>query len=113
MSFCYKDYKSAGQSKNITLDANEFIRRFLQHVLPKGFYKIRYFGFMAMCNARTKLTECLVLIDKASYIPVLEGLGALDIFRIITGNDPLMCPKCKNGRMRPIEQPVVDYLEPG
>lgn len=113
VSFCYKDYKSAGQRKRITLDANEFIRRFLQHVLPKGFYKVRYFGFMAMCNSRTKLEECFALIDKASYIPVLEGLGALDVFRNITGKDPLMCPKCKNARMRPMEQPVVDSLESG
>ncbi len=113
VSFCYKDYKSAGLSKNITLDANEFIRRFLQHVLPKGFYKIRYFGFMAMFNARTKLAECFDLVETISYLPALEGLGALDIFRMITGNDPLICPKCKNGRMRPMEQPVVDYLEPG
>ena len=113
VSFCYKDYKSAGLKKHITLDANEFIRRFLQHVLPKGFYKIRYFGFMAMCNARTKLAECFGLVESTSYLPALEGLGALDIFRMITGNDPLICPKCKTGRMKPMAQPVNNYLEPG
>jgi CheY-like chemotaxis protein len=101
VSFCYKDYKAAGLRKSISLDADEFIRRFLQHILPDGFYKIRYFGFMAMCNMKLKLQACFDLIEKAAFLPVLEGLTALEVWRSITGKDPLQCPKCKTGRMLP------------
>jgi hypothetical protein len=111
--FSYKDYRSAGISKNITLDANEFIRRFMQHVLPCGFYKIRYFGFLAMCNMKEKLTLCINLIEKATFLPALQGLTAMEVWRIITGSDPLCCTKCKIGRM--LSQFVTDQtaLKPG
>ena len=101
VSFCYKDYKAAGLRKIISLDTDEFIRRFLQHILPDGFYKIRYFGFMAMCNMKLKLQACFDLIEKSAFLPVLEGLTALEVWRSITGSDPLRCPKCKTGKMMP------------
>ncbi len=108
--FSYKDNRCGGTHKHMTLNAHEFIRRFLTHVLPGGFYKIRYFGFMAMCNAPTKLAACFDLIDKPSYIPQLEGLSALEIWRLITGRDPLRCPKCQTGYIRPKKLP--DHFEP-
>ncbi len=113
VSFCYKDYKSAGLKRNITLDADEFISRFLQHVLPCGFYKIRYFGFMAMCNMKLKLQACFNLIEKAAFLPLLEGLTALEVWRSITGADPLRCPKCNNGKMVPQVSIAVNHLKPG
>lgn len=102
VSFCYKDYKYAGISKSISLEANEFIRRFMQHVLPCGFYKIRYFGFMAMCNMKEKLALCFDLIEKTTFLPVLQGLTALEVWRNITGADPLCCKMCKTGKMVPL-----------
>jgi hypothetical protein len=111
--FCFKDYKAAGISKRITLDANEFISRFMQHVLPCGFYKIRYFGFMAMRNMQTKLSQCFNLIEKAAFLPVLEGITALEVWRNITGGDPLCCPKCKTGKMMLQTALVINDLEPG
>jgi len=113
VSFCYKDYKVAGLTKTISLDVNEFIRRFMQHVLPEGFYKIRYFGFMAMCNMKEKLARCFDIIDKAAFLPVLEGLTALEVWRSITGKDPLLCPKCKTGIMKPVPIEVPGSLKPG
>lgn len=98
--FSYKDNRSGGMHKQISLDATEFIRRFMTHVLPKGFYKIRYFGFMAMCNARTQLATCFDLIAKPCFLPRFEGLSSLDIWRDITGRDPLRCPKCQTGSLR-------------
>jgi hypothetical protein len=111
--FCFKDYKAAGISKRITLDANEFISRFMQHVLPCGFYKIRYFGFMAMRNMQSKLAQCFDLIEKAAFLPVLEGITALEVWRNITGGDPLCCPKCKTGKMMLQTALVINDLEPG
>ena len=113
VSFFYKDYKAAGMRKTITLSVNEFIRRFMQHVLPGGFYKIRYFGFMAMCNMKEKLARCFELIDRVAFLPVLEGLTALEVWRSITGVDPLLCPKCKTGRMRPAPIQIAGILKPG
>jgi hypothetical protein len=113
VSFCYKDYKSAGINKMITLDADEFISRFLQHVLPCGFYKIRYFGFMAMCNMKLKLQACFELIEKAAFLPILEGLTALEVWRSITGSDPLCCPKCNTGKMIPELSIAVNSLKTG
>lgn len=104
VTFSFKDYAQAGQAKEITLDALEFIRRFMQHVLPKGFYKIRYFGFMAICNIKSKLAECFTLIGKTAFLSQLEGLSAIDVWRSITGIDPLKCPKCGVGKM--ILQPL-------
>lgn len=99
VSFEYKDYRVKGMIKEMTLDASEFINRFMQHILPTGFYKVRYFGFMAICNIKTKLAECFLLIGKATYLPKFEGLSSLEVWRMISGTDPLVCPKCKMGRM--------------
>ena len=107
VTFSYKDYKAAGVRKRITLDAEEFIRRFLQHILPYGFYKVRYFGFLAMCNMKSKLSLCFDLIGKTTFLPVLQGLNALEVWRNITGKDPLCCPKCKSGRLKPMLKPVL------
>jgi len=96
----------------MTLDANEFIRRFLQHILPCGFYKIRYFGILAICNMQSKLQNCFDLIENSSYFSVLEGLNSYEVLRMVSGKDPMGCPKCKKGKMIPcIAQ--TRYLAPG
>jgi hypothetical protein len=110
--FGYKDYKNAGLKRTMTLDATEFIRRFLQHVLPDGFYKIRYFGFLAMRNAQSKLQACFDLIDKPSFLPELQGLTATELWRTITGKDPIACPKCTIGRLKPVALKTTEP-EPG
>ena len=85
----------------------------MQHVLPCGFYKIRYFGFMAMCNMKEKLALCFNLIGKVAFLPVLQGLTALEVWRNITGEDPLCCTKCKTGRMVPQLVAAEIALKPG
>jgi hypothetical protein len=102
VTFAYKDYKNAGIKRTITLDKMEFIRRFLQHVLPSGFCKIRYFGFMAICNIKTRLNECFKLINKVSFLPSLVGLNAFEVLEILTKKNPFCCPKCKIGKLLPI-----------
>ena len=111
--FNYKDYRSGGICKQVSLKAEEFIRRFLQHVLPDGFYKIRYFGFMAMCNMQSKLATCYELIGNNTFLPVLQGLNAAEVWRSITGQDLLRCPKCKTGMMRKQADLTTALLNPG
>ena len=113
VSFSYKDYKTAGIRKQISINADEFIRRFLQHVLPLNFYKIRYFGFMSMCNIKSKLANCFELIDRVSFLPSLQGLNALEVCCKILGKDLFSCPKCKSGKLKSHIIPITYNLKPG
>ena len=102
ITFRYKDYKTGISNKRMTLEANDFIMRFLRHILPCGFYKIRYFGILALCNTRTKAALCFELIRNIAYLPILEGLPSIDVWRQCANIDPACCPVCKKGLMRPI-----------
>ena len=102
VTFRYKDYRTGALNRKITLEAAEFIRRFLQHVLPCGFYKIRYLGILASCNANTKLQTCFDLIGNETFLPQLEGLPAAEVLQVITGKDPFKCPVCGKGRMKTV-----------
>ena len=113
VTFSYKDYKTNAMCKNLTLEATEFIRRFLQHVLPCGFYKIRYFGILALCNLASKMGTCLNLIAKSSYLPVLEGLNAMEVWQIVSGKDLCYCTVCKVGKIRAILAIQPAILKPG
>jgi len=112
ITFRYKDYKSGVFNKTITLDADEFIGRFLRHILPCGFYKIRYFGILASVNAQTKTALCFCLLDNPAFLPQLEGLPAIDIWRYLSGKDPAICPICKKGIMRPVAATVEIKEQP-
>ena len=99
VSFWYKDNKKGGKRKIMTLETNEFIRRYLHHILPGNFYKIRYIGILAIVNSKTKRVQCIALLDAQTYLPVMEGLNAMEIVEIIRQTDPFLCPKCKKGKM--------------
>ena len=58
VSFRWKDYRHGSQVRTLTLDAAEFLRRFLLHVLPKGFVRIRYFGVLAPRCRTHALAQC-------------------------------------------------------
>ncbi len=68
VTFGYKDYADANQHKTLTLGADEFLRRFTQHVLPKRFMKVRHYGLLANKNRESKLTLCRFLL-KAAGVP--------------------------------------------
>ncbi|WP_158276165.1 transposase [Brumimicrobium oceani] len=95
--FGYKDYKNAGLRKTMSLPEEEFIRRFLQHILPSGFRKIRYFGFMSLRFLKENLDKCVEILNKAVFLPMLEGLNALEVVSFTLNKD---MTACKKGRMR-------------
>jgi hypothetical protein len=99
VSFSYKDYKAGGKSKVLTLDTDEFIRRFLQHILPSGFSKIRYFGFLALRHLHQNTAICCELLSQSAYLPKYVGLSAFEVFMRITKKDPFRCPGCGTGRL--------------
>src|ERR1035437_9205717 len=73
VSFEWKDYRDAGKSKVMSVPAGEFIRRFLQHVLPPGFQRIRYYGFLANCHRADKLALGRQLLADARQMDPEEG----------------------------------------
>jgi hypothetical protein len=62
VTFRWKDYAHGGKKRKMTLDASEFIRRFLLHVLPKGLVRIRYYGWMANRCRRQRAAQCRELL---------------------------------------------------
>ena len=98
VSFRYKDRKRLVW-KVMQLDSIEFIRRFMLHILPHNFYKIRYYGILASANSKTKKKQITALLETCESIPEYEGLSAIEVYSLITGKDVSQCPKCKNGRI--------------
>ncbi len=95
VSFAWKDYRAGGKDKVMTVSAEEFIRRFLQHALPTGFQRIRYYGFLANCYRTQKLQLCRELLATfcSALLPSLPQCCRL----LATLHDQLRrCPKCGN-----------------
>ncbi len=100
VTFTVKDRKCGNQSRTVTLKGVEFIRRFLMHVLPKRFVKIRHYGLLANRNKKTRLVLCRKLTCSPTYKPKFEGLKTIDILCILAGRDVTVCPVCNEGKMR-------------
>jgi hypothetical protein len=110
VSFAWKDYRHDSRNKVMRLDAHEFIRRFLLHVLPCGFQRIRHFGFLANCHRQARLDLCRQLLKAPA--PMVEPLDPLldyrDHYQRLTGVSLRDCPQCGSGQMVRIES-----FEPG
>lgn len=96
VTFRFRDPADGNRQKLMTLDAVEFIRRFLLHVLPRGFVKIRHFGFLANRNRREALALCRTLLPKACPRNAAADLQLPAPER--------KCPACKIGIVRVIER---------
>ncbi len=100
VTFRVRDKKDAKETKELTLQGNEFIRRYLMHVLPKGFVKVRYYGILSHRNKKTKLALCRKLTASPVYKPVFAGLKTIEIACILLGRDVTLCPVCKLGQLK-------------
>lgn len=105
--FRYKDYREArpDTGKMMTLAASEFIRRFLLHVLPRGFHRIRYYGLLGNRHRTEKLERCRQLLGTASPSePVHPATTDFrDRYEALTGVSLRACPLCQHGRMIVVE----------
>jgi hypothetical protein len=111
VTFTYRDRKRNGEVKNMTLDAGEFIRRFLLHVLPNGFMKIRYFGFLANTNKNKCIPLLRKLIDPNACLPEDLKETVQEMMLRLTGVDITCCPQCQKGTMtkvRKLPKPPFD-----
>jgi hypothetical protein len=97
--FRWKDYADHHRVKIMTLETDEFLRRFLLHVVPRGFMRIRHFGLLANRARRGTLTRCRDLLDQPPPQDAQpESVPAL-VHRL-TGVDLSRCPMCGEGRMQ-------------
>ena len=100
ITFRYKDYRHDGQHKTMTLEAEEFIRRFLLHVLPDGFQRIRYYGFLGNRYREEKLARCRQLLGMPACPPTSEeSQDYRDRYEELTGCSLRECPVCHQGCM--------------
>jgi len=97
--FRWKDYRNGNRQKTMSLQAGEFIRRFLIHVLPDGFHRIRYYGFLGNCHRARKLELCRELLGMAQPAPAEPPAEFRDRYQVLTGNSLRQCPHCLTGMM--------------
>jgi putative transposase/transposase-like zinc-binding protein len=105
VKFRYKDYRHEAQQKTMTLEAEEFIRRFLLHVLPEGFQRIRYYGFLANRYREQKLARCRELLAMPAPQPATSEASKdyHERYEELTGASLWQCPVCHQGRMLVIQ----------
>lgn len=100
VSFRWRDYADGDKEKLMTVEACEFIRRFLLHVLPDGLCKIRYYGFLSNRNRKHQLERCRLLLDIAMPAEDPTPVSWQDTLLNLTGIDIRICPSCQKGRMQ-------------
>src|SRR5579863_521700 len=98
VSFLWKDYRHHDKPKVMTLDADEFIRRFLLHVLPDGFHRIRHYGYLANGVRVAKLAHCRRLLAAPEPAPLAAADDYRQRYQQLTGRSLDLCPCC-GGRM--------------
>src|SRR5260370_3305848 len=94
VTFRWKDYHAQNKSKAMTLDVNEFMRRFLTHVLPKGFRRIRHFGFLANSCCFEKLARIRDALDVPNPEPSVKPKDYRERYALLTGHRLDICPCC-------------------
>ena len=105
VAFSWKDYRSGNQVCSMTLDANEFVRRFLLHVLPDGFVRIRHYGLLSNAHRGQKLAVCREVLDATESIQADEPQSQdwKTRYQALTGESIDLCPACHQGRLLRIE----------
>jgi len=101
VSFHWRDYRHHHKRKVMTLSADEFLRRFLLHVLPAGFHRIRYYGFLGNRCHVTKLAQCRRLWAQSTPTPMHAARkGDYRVhYAQLTGRSLRVCPVCTQGHM--------------
>ena len=101
VTYAVKDYKNHGQWKELTISGEEFIRRFLMHVPPKRFVRIRHYGLLSSRNKSRKITLCRNLLGCRKYVSRLKELDAPTIIKLLYHKDVCVCSSC-GGKFIPL-----------
>jgi len=111
VTFNYRDRGDENKVKELEVKAEEFIRRYLLHILPNGFMKIRYFGFLAHTNKRTCIPLLRRLINPDATFPEKMIETVQEMMLRLANIDICLCPACGKGKMVCVEElpkPVMD-----
>jgi hypothetical protein len=100
VTFTYKDYRRANETREMTLTVAEFARRFLQHILPRGFVRVRHYGLLANRGREEKLQRCRRLLGVAPSRQQGEGAGEA---AESVAKPSRTCPVCGRGEMEVVE----------
>lgn len=92
--FKWRDYKDSSKEKLMVLSANEFMRRFLLHILPPQFTKIRHYGFLSSATKNQKLALCRKLLHMKQAADHREKLSTTELIKQLIGIDITLCPVC-------------------
>jgi len=103
VSFKWRDYADHNKIKTMTVTADEFIRRFLNHILPDGFMRIRSFGFLANSGKAKKIQLILSLLNQNQSTTTKKKEFVDELMYRLTGVDINLCPKCKIGRLQTVK----------
>jgi len=112
VTYRVKDYKKDGGWKTMTVTGAEFIRRFLMHVLPKGFVRLRHYGLLCNRSKKENMIKCRNLIGCEKYLSVLRNMAADELLKHLYGIDIHECPECGSRRCRQLKaRPMVHYRD--
>lgn len=100
VTFYWRDYRDNYRNKLMTLETNEFIRRFFLHVLPHGYHKIRYFGLFSLRDRWARLNNILKRLSIPASIEPYKALSIRELILSRTGRDINTCPICHKGEMQ-------------
>jgi len=100
--FRWRDYADGDRVKLMELDIDEFLRRFLLHIVPDGFVRIRHFGLLANRRRAAALAQCRVLLTQPP--PVERPESVRDLMLRLAGVDIERCPVCQQGRLQQVER---------
>jgi len=104
VTFRYRDRKDDDKLKECTLPAPKFIHRFLQHLLPKAYVRIRHYGFLANRAKGTDLARCRQLLGLSAELPRPQKKTTQELLLKLTGEDLTKCPRCKKGTMHVFQE---------
>lgn len=102
VTYKWRDYRDKNKEKLMTVPAEEFIRRFMLHILPDKFVKIRHYGILGNRNKKTKLKDCKRLTGTKTTMNLENSkkLSTEELILKITGKDITKCPCCGSGIMK-------------
>jgi hypothetical protein len=99
VTFRWKDYADDNRTNLMALGEQEFLRRFLQHVVPRRFVRIRRYGLLAARGKTERLARCRALLPTRAPPPTRITLSAEEFLRRVCSEDPFRCPVCRVGQM--------------
>jgi predicted nucleic acid-binding Zn ribbon protein len=103
VSFSYRNRRAGNRRESLKLPIQDFISRFLLHVVPRRFVRIRYYGLLANAFKANRLAQVRALLGAPAPPQPRADEDWTDTYERVVGHDPLVCPSCGHGRLYLVE----------